>query len=98
MKIKKVNYITASVEINMYKRNLKGLVSFYIDSGLLNSFLQEFKKEDIYRAIDSIYYDGSNICTPQDERYSMILRYLQFGGKDLNALCLLSKAAGGVYE
>ena len=93
-----MNSLIANKALSSYKESLLSVIDYYIDSGILDNFLKEFDKNTIYRAVNSIYYDGECICVPQDGTYSMVLRYLQFGGRGLNALCLLSKAAGGIYE
>lgn len=60
--------------------------------------LSIYSEEEIYEAIDAIYYKDYAIFAPITGQYGKILRYLEYGGQNVKQRKLLSKVSRKVSE
>lgn len=55
--------------------------------------ISQYSEDEIYKAINSIYYSNKSIVAPTSGRYGQILRYLEYGGKETKQMKILSRVS-----
>lgn len=99
MKIRLIpSLINPDLFLRMYKSMLVKLMDEYESTKAMSEINRVFNKQDIDVALASIYIDGPYIVTNSSNR---LLRLLEFGGPNIKALNLLTKASrklGGSYN
>lgn len=60
------------------------------------ALLNLYSEEEIYNAISSIFISGKSVYAPISGKNGIILRYLEYGGKDVKANKLLSKVSRAI--
>lgn len=87
MKVVKINKVNDIISLRVYKDVLIENINKYRDTKAMKELCNMYDFDSIISSVDSIYLSGEYICIPSN---STILKYLQYGGKGIKALNLLS--------
>ena len=96
MQLIKTNTIVSNEMLKIYKQRIMSYVNLYKETKSMINILKEFSIEDIERTVESIYVINGIIQSPSNSRQDYLLRLLQYGGKNVKALNILSLASVGL--
>ena len=90
MILDKIEY---QINTQLYLKVLKSKLIHNIVSykPLLKNIINQYKEQNIYRAVDTIYIDGQIIFCPTGGIYGQILRALEYGTSSTKAYHLISQ-------
>lgn len=87
MRVLKINKVTDTISLRVYKDTLVQNIIKYKDTKAMNELCNMYDFDTILSSVDDVYVSGEYICIPSS---SLILKYLQYGGRGIKALNLLS--------